>query len=104
MDERRKEFTLPAKNLVVQIIAEDLLRNFTFPYEANEDGNVTVRLQTLVSLLTQEKIGLSPEQALTLLAGTPLRTERNLAKVQVPQNVLSHILHRLKEADQTTNQ
>ena len=104
MDERRKEFTLPAKHLVVQIIAEDLLRNFVFPYEANEDGNVTVRLQPLVALLTQAEIGLSPERALTLLAGTTLRTERDLAKVEVPRNVLSHILHKLKEADQTTNQ
>lgn len=103
MDERRREFTLPAEHLLVQIIAEDVFRNFVFPYEANQDGKVTVRLQPLVSLLTQGEIGSSPERALTLLAGTTLKTERNLAKVEVPQSVLSHI-YKLNAADQTKNQ
>src|SRR5207249_993206 len=71
-DTRKQDFKFPARKILLQLVVQDVFETFALPYRTNEDGNVIIKLQPLISLLAQEGELPTTEQDLTLRVGTQM--------------------------------
>lgn len=101
-DGRKQDFKLPAQNVLMQLVAQGGFETFVFPYKTNQDGNVTVRLQPVVSLLAQEGALPSEGQPLKLQLGATGEDSSGVATIEVARSVFAQLLQRMKEEEQLT--